>query len=135
MQSNCYSGGYTKDLMPNKRFHLSAAQIRDLALGRGRCLATDLITVDGRRVGYMYREAPRDPEDSGWSFFAGSESQEYLDDPRNLEIYDVNTIANYDPEIIPLLDAPVGTAYERARGSGQFVQVPGPTTEGWPPSY
>ena len=116
--------------MSNKRFHLGAAQIRELAPGRGRCFATDLITVDGQRVGYMYREEPTDADDSGWRFFAGSESQEYMDDAGNLELYDVNTIANYDPEIIPFLDAPVGTAYERARGSGPFVAVPGPDGEG-----
>jgi len=74
----------------------------------------------------MYREVPRDGQDSGWSFFAGTESDEYVNDPRNLEVYDVNTIANYDPEIIPLLDAPVGSAYERAGGSGPFVEVRGP---------
>jgi hypothetical protein len=28
----------------------------------------------------------------------------------------VNTIANYDPEIIPLLKAPTGSAFERVRG-------------------
>jgi hypothetical protein len=47
----------------------------------------------------MYREAPDNPDDSGWRFFAGDESQEYLDNSRNLEIENVNTIANYDPEI------------------------------------
>ena len=31
----------------------------------------------------------------------------------NHAMYDVNTIANYDSEIIPLLDAPIGSAYVR----------------------
>ena len=116
--------------MGAKRFHLDASQIRQLALGRGRCIATDLITVEGRRVGYMYRLRPSDSADSGWQFFAGTESQEYLDDPGNLEVYDINTIANYDPEIIPLLDSQAGTAYERIGGAGKFREIPGPPLDG-----
>lgn len=97
----------------SKHYKLSADQIRPLATGRGGAIASDRITVDGRRVGYMYRTRPRNIQDSGWAFLAGDESREYMDDVSNHNIYDVNTIANYDPEIIPLLDAPVGSAYIR----------------------
>ena len=71
----------------------------------------------------MYREQPNDPIDSGWRFFAGTESQAYVDDPNNLAIYDVNTIANYDPEIIPLLDAPLGSAFERTVDHVGFIKA------------
>ncbi len=91
-----------------------------VAPGRGSCIATDLITVEGRRVGFMYREDPDHKVDSGWRFFAGTESQEYLDDPDNMTIYDVNTIANYDPDIVSLLDSPCGAAFERDPDSGAF---------------
>ncbi len=55
-------------------------------------LATDHITVDGHRVGYMYREQGDFEVDSGWRFFSGLESDEYANDPENLTFYDVNTI-------------------------------------------
>ena len=111
--------------MPEKKFKIPAADIKPLATGRGGCFATDAITVDGKKVGYMYREEPDFADDSGWRFFAGNESPEYLDDPANTTVYDVNTIANYDAEIIPLLDSPVGSAFER-RGlfKKKFVAVP-----------
>jgi len=96
-----------------KRFRLPASAIRPLAEGRGSCIASDLITVEGKGVGYMYREAPHDPNDSGWHFFSGKETQEYADEPGNFAIYDVNTIANYDPGIISYLDAPIGSAFGR----------------------
>jgi hypothetical protein len=86
---------------PGKKFKLRADEIRALAPGRGACLATDRITVDGHEVGLMYRETLQNASDSGWRFFAGTETQEYLDQPDHTSIYDVNTIANYDPEIIP----------------------------------
>ena len=108
----------------NKQFRLSASQIKPLATGHGGCMATDRITVDGQRVGYMSREATDRDYDSGWCFMAGDESQEYADTAGNYEIYDVNTIANYDPEIIPLLDAPPGSAFARNSVTGCFEQVP-----------
>ena len=111
--------------MPEKRFKLAPTAIKPLVEGHGYCFATDAITVDGHKVGYMYREPPDAADDSGWRFFGGVESQEYMDDPAHTAVYDVNTIANYDPEIIPLLDSPVGSAFER-RGffRKKFVAVP-----------
>lgn len=61
----------------------------------------------------MYREEPDGAYDSGWRFFSGEETQEYVDDPNNIMVYDVNTIANYDPAIIPYLDSPYGSAFRR----------------------
>lgn len=111
----------------SKRFRLSPIQIRPLATGHGSCIASDHITVDGKRVGFMYRQAPERTDESGWVFFSGEESQAYLDDAANLELYDVNTIANYDPAIIPLLTAPVGTAYGRDREETDFHLTPMPS--------
>jgi len=108
-----------------KQFKLPASDIRPLVNGFGSCIASDSITVLGKRVGYMYREEPDTPVDSGWRFFAGDESQDVADDPKYSEIYDVNTIANYDPEIIPLLDKQIGTAWGR-NASGEWEAEPFP---------
>ena len=94
-----------------------------LAPGRGLCFATDRITVDGYPVGYMYREKPDWPRDSGWRFLAGNESRDYIENADNLALYDVNIIANFDPEIIPFLDAPLGSAFERHPEAGMFEAV------------
>ncbi|MGO9930700.1 MAG: DUF2185 domain-containing protein [Steroidobacteraceae bacterium] len=113
--------------MSNKRFRKSPGTFEPIAVGFGSCYASDRITVDGCRVGYMYREAPdgksSNTADSGWRFFAGDESDEYCSVPANFEIYDVNTIANYDPEITPHLHAEVGSAFSREADVG-FVRVP-----------
>jgi hypothetical protein len=105
-----------------KKFKLLASEIREVAPGRGACFATDMITVVGRRVRFMYREQPDNETDSGWRFMAGYESDEYMGDPANHGIYDVNTIANYDPDIVPFLDAAYGSAFERPTGD-TFMQV------------
>lgn len=106
-----------------KKFALPAEKILRLVPAQGYCFATDAITVEGRKVGYMYRETPENDSDSGWRFFSGEETQEYIDDPDNLGLYDVNTIANYDPEIIPHLNEPVSSAYERDTISGVFRRI------------
>lgn len=71
----------------------------------------------------MYREDPDRDVDSGWRFMSGFEDEAYLNNPDNHGIYDVNTIANYDPDIIPFLDAPTGSAFEREGGVGPLREV------------
>ena len=88
--------------------------------GPSGCLATDHITVLGKRVGWCYREQPTEGRpDSGWRFFSGEEDEAYTSDPEHTEVYDLNTICNYDPDILPLLTAPIGTAYARG-ADGKF---------------
>jgi len=106
----------------NKEFKLLPSQFQPLVKGYGYCLASDRITVAGEPVGYMYREAPNKPTDSGWRFFAGDESEEFTNDPKNFEIYGINTIANYDPGIITFLDKPFGTAWAR-NSNAEFEAV------------
>jgi len=106
-----------------KNFKLAPEQIRRLVPFMGRCIASDLITVEGRLVGYMYREVPRDENDSGWSFLAGTEVEDYMSVATNFEIYEVNTICNYDPAVIPYLKEEPGFAFVRKTGTAQFDRV------------
>jgi hypothetical protein len=85
----------------------------------GYSFVTNHITVDGRMVGYMYREEPDRPGDSGWRFFSGEETQNYVDDSENTKIRSVNTITKYDPSIVPYLNSPIGSAF--GKQDGQFV--------------
>lgn len=115
--------------MQKKRFKLSNSDIVSLANGFGGCIATDKITVDGLPVRLMYREEPAYAADSGWRFLAGLEDDEYMNDASNHGVYDVNTIANYDPSIIPHLDSEVGSVLEKLPGADGFE----PVKDGGPP--
>lgn len=66
--------------MSKKIFALKTSEIKPLATGRGGCIATDAITVEGKPVGYMVREPNINPTDSGWCFMSDEESQEYMDE-------------------------------------------------------
>ena len=96
--------------------------MKSVAEGFGACIASDHITVEGKAVGFMYREQPSPDvkSDSGWRFFSGSETQEFVDDPSHLCYYDINTIGNYDSSIIPYLSSPVFSAFGKNE-SGVFV--------------
>ncbi|WOO41499.1 DUF2185 domain-containing protein [Rubellicoccus peritrichatus] len=89
----------------------------------GYCFATDRILIDGCKVGYMYREEPDDPSYSGWRFLSGDESQEYVDDQWNGGLYSVNTICNYDPEIIPLLESEAGSSFARNSNASRLEEI------------
>jgi hypothetical protein len=104
----------------HKVFKLRSDQIIKLIEPMGGCIATDKITVHGELVDYMVRQEPINDMDSGWQFFSGTEDQDYIDDPDNSAIYDVNTIANYDKAIIPYLSLPIGAELERVRGTQGF---------------
>ncbi len=87
--------------------------------GAEGCFATDRIMVDGSKVGFMYREKPEYEGDSGWRFMAGDETAEYMDAPEHSGIYMLNTVANYDPDIIANLQVSYGTAFFRNE-KGEF---------------
>ena len=112
-----------------KKFAIPGDHICRLVPHNGGCLATDRIVVDASQVGYMYREDSDRTADTGWRFFAGDEDEAYFNDISKTGVYAVNTVANYDPDIIPYLNTPAPCAFEKARGTSKYVRVEDP------PSY
>lgn len=107
----------------SRHFKLKPEDIKQLIEPMGSCLASDKITVEGLPVGYMYREDPEEENDSGWRFLSGTETQDYIDDPNNSMVFEVNTVANYDASIIPYLKSRAGTELERVENSNEFTEV------------
>lgn len=106
------------------RFKLSKKDIKPLKTGVGGCIATKRITVKGKGVNFMYRQKPDHAQGSGWRFFSGSgEDDAYLNDPKNSDAFDVNTIANYAPDIIPYLGSSIGSVFERNQKTGDWEKV------------
>ena len=86
----------------------------------GYALASKWLVENNMKVRFMYREEPDDASDSGWRFFSGDESDEYVNNPENIGLYSIETISQIDPDIIPLLSNDVGTAFERESGNEPF---------------
>lgn len=93
-------------------------ELADTKLG---CFVTDRVSMEGAPIQYAERQLPNPNfPDSGWKFMAGDETNEYLSDINNIGVFTLNHIANYDEGILPILDAPVGSVYERNQ-NGDFV--------------
>ncbi|MDR2170202.1 MAG: DUF2185 domain-containing protein [Planctomycetaceae bacterium] len=108
----------------NKKYRFTDDQIKPLALDRGSCYASDMITVESFKVGFLYRQEPEFEGDSGWRFLTGFETDKYIDDASNFAKFDVNWIVNCDPEILPYLDNPAGSAFGRDPSQGnRFIEV------------
>ena len=99
--------------------NLSPPSLGDPAVLSQLCFATKLVLEERQDVGYMYREDPDSPEDSGWRFFTGTESQEFMDNPENTQMCPIAFVAEVDDKIIEHLASPnghygrVGDAFER----------------------
>ena len=107
----------------DKEFRLWPSEFRRYLTdwtGPRDCFITDEVTVEGKKIGWCYREEPEeDFPDSGWRFFSGEESDDYLNDPQNTSLADLNSACNFDPDILPLLSAPYGSAFARGE-DGKF---------------
>jgi len=90
----------------------------------GYVLATRKLVEEHLPVGFMYREKASNG-DSGWRFFSGTEDQDYVDNPDNIKIYDIETILNIDKSIRPYLQSAAGTAFERNAQNRCFSIVEG----------
>lgn len=91
-------------------------------LGGDGCITSDRITKEDWKVGYMFREEPMPGRpDSGWRFLKGDEDDEYMSDAGNHHVFSLNTICNYDENIIPYLDMEVGSVLIRISESEFMV--------------
>ena len=57
---------------------------------------TKRLVEENSKIGFAYREKPDNENDSGWRFFVGNESQEYVDNPDNLLLYSIEDIIKLD---------------------------------------
>ncbi|HWT20886.1 MAG TPA: DUF2185 domain-containing protein [Variovorax sp.] len=105
-----------------KNFSIKSEDIKPLVESSGWCLATDRIMVHGLPIGHMYRETPVAGGDSGWRFFAGDEDDAYMAGDGNHGVYDLNTVVNYDPAVIPYLAAAPGSRFDKA-ADGAYVRL------------
>ena len=64
----------------------------------------------------MYRDKPTNESDSGWRFFSGDENEAYTNNPDNFSIFELNTICNYDTDIIPYLNCEIRSSFEKIDG-------------------
>ena len=110
------------DVPEAKKFLIPRERLKKYVSGRGLCIAPDTVMVDGIPVALIYRVMPSSMYDSGWRFFTGTETDDYLANSRCNGVYDLNTVVNYCPDVLPLLDSPPYSAFRRD-DSGEWLNI------------
>ena len=105
-----------------KHFKIPREELKTFVRGKGFCMAPDTVLVDGMPVALVYRVMPSSLYDSGWRFFTGTESDDYLANSRCNGIYDLNTVVNYCPDALKLLDSPPYSAFRRDE-NGVWINI------------
>ena len=83
------------------------------------------IREEGWKIGYGIRMEPTRDGDSGWCFSVGNETEDYINDPQNLELWSINGVLSYAPELSDFISEPYGTAVVRS-GHDEFeTDAPG----------
>ncbi len=92
---------------------------RQVLLRAQGAIVSRKVLDDGERIGFAERMQPSRPEDSGWVFTAGSESQRYMNNARNFAIVRVGGILDREPGLKVIYDAGVGSVFRRE--GDQFI--------------
>ncbi len=69
--------------------------------------------LETQKIYFMYHEQPDNENDSGWRFFHGEDTQEYVDDSDNIEKINITKIIEIESKIQKFLKADGNTAYIR----------------------
>ncbi len=94
-----------------------------MELNIGAIFVSNKILLNKESPSWMYREEPSNDGDSGWRVFAGSEDDEYLDNPDNFKLITADQLIKIDEEIKVNLLAPYGFSFERNTISRKWVIV------------
>lgn len=69
--------------------------------------------LEKQAIHYMHRAKPAEnTPDSGWRFMYGNEDAEYLQDTDNTEVVSLNTVCNFQPDILAYIHTEVGKGFE-----------------------
>lgn len=86
-----------------------------------KCFITKDLLNNNKKIKFMYREQPDNESDSGWRFFSGDETQEYVDDSSNLAYISLlEVIQNIDNSIEKYLIYEKNIAFERNNENEEF---------------
>ena len=81
----------------------------------------NLDTQKGAMINWAVHDLPHHPQDSGWQFFTGYESQEDLDDPSKIAIISLEAALDIEPLLETVLDKD-GEAYVYQAEKNAFVE-------------
>ncbi len=103
------------------REHIASLMVPQLNLDtqKGAMITKDCFLR--REINWAVHDLPHNPQDSGWQFFTGYESQEDLDDPSKIAIINLEAVLDIEPLLETVLDKD-GEAYVYQAEQNAFVE-------------
>ena len=103
------------------REHIASLMLPQLNLDtqKGAMITKDCFLR--REINWAIHDEPHHPQDSGWQFFTGYESQEDLDDPSKIAIISLEAALDIEPLLETVLDKD-GEAYVYQAEKNAFVE-------------
>ena len=89
----------------------------------GELVVSKMITQEGKKPMFIYRQKRSGKKDSGWRIFSGFEDDKYVNNPDNIEICDSSVIVKIAPSIESLLKTGVGSVFERKNENSTWYRV------------
>lgn len=97
--------------LENKKYYIPMIERRKL--WDMTAIVSAKVRAEGWKIGYGVRGEPTREGDSGWFFGAGSETDDYVNDANNLELWKIGSVLMYDPALNELINVPYGTSIIR----------------------
>ncbi|MDR3612687.1 MAG: DUF2185 domain-containing protein [Candidatus Obscuribacterales bacterium] len=94
--------------------------MRRLIIRTQSAIVTKKISIDGQAIRFAERLEPSirrgkpNPDDSGWAFSAGGESDAYMQNSSNLQIVSIESLLELDPALEAILHERPGSVFRRA---------------------
>lgn len=103
------------------REHIASLMVPQLNLDtqKGAMITKDCFLR--REINWAIHDVPHHPQDSGWQFFTGYETQEDLDDPSKITIVSLEAALDIEPLLETVLDKD-GEAYVYQAEQNGFVE-------------
>ena len=87
--------------------------------GAGGTIVTKSILNGTAKLKWLFRQESE--HGNGWVAFGDTDSQEYVDDPKNMAIVDFNILANIEPTAVNVFYMPAGSDLEfRSDKTGKY---------------
>ncbi|MDB3083713.1 DUF2185 domain-containing protein [Clostridioides difficile] len=95
------------------------SEMKQYITGAGGCIVSKSILNGTSKLKWLFREDSK--FGNGWIAFGDTDTQEYIDNPKNMTIIDFNTLINIEPTTLNIFYMPIGTDLEfRSDKSGKY---------------
>ena len=94
-------------------------EMKEYIRGAGGTIVSKSILNGTSRLKWLFRQESE--YGNGWIAFGDTDTQEYVNDPKNMEIVDYNVLANIEPTVVNVYYMPMGSDLEfRSDKSGKY---------------